>query len=112
MYRETRLSVLPKTKFTSSLCSLRGCLLLCIGEQLPSWEKAAALGEYKDGSCLQRPMQRVERYVLRRLFLLLDQLMGGEPSSFFRGGGYTYSGISQKVTKPSIELFFFFFTEN
>lgn len=33
-----RLSVLCWTRFASSLFSLRGCLLLCIGEQLSSWE--------------------------------------------------------------------------
>lgn len=35
----TRLSVLHWTRFASSLFSLRGCLLLCIGEQLSSWER-------------------------------------------------------------------------
>lgn len=50
--------------------------------------RRAAPGEYEDGICLQRSMQRMEREdVLRRLFLLLDQLMGGVPSSFLRGRG-------------------------
>lgn len=35
----TRLSVLHWTRFASSLFSLKGCLLLCIGEQLSLWER-------------------------------------------------------------------------